>query len=277
MGETIRYTDSRGNVFTFAVAGKLKYLDGTNLEQWQVSPVWEQAYDHSTLYGYGTERRTFDLRFMVTTDTYDNVRGTIGAMRRALLADASHSLVTGTAVMGTLEVILDNGGTYSVTAAVAMPKIENPQRRLSEVTLSFQANSPWWRYGAQASAGSAFDGTTPVSVDVNNAGEVYTWPAYVVTGSIDTPRITDSVTGRYIEIGTVTAADDDVLRIYTNPPLIEYVAGGTAPAVKWTGYAGTVSHFFPLSVGAGTLTLSASDGTATWQATWDVMLGGLGQ
>ena len=278
MGEAVKYTTAQGNAITITAASQIKYLDGTMVDAWDVEPVWDTAYDRSTLSGYGLGRRQFGLRFVIKADTYDNVRGTIAAIRALVLEDVSR-VVSGIApaAMGTVEVVLDNSGTYTTRAAIRTPSISGPHNVLAELVLGFESDEMLWTYGAEQSALGTFAGTTLVNVAFNNAaGDFFSRPHYVVVGSVDTPKLLDVESGDYIEIGTVTAAVDDELHIYTDPPKIDYVAGGTATAVNWTGFAGTVSKFPPFQAAAGTVQLSATAGTAIVTAYWDVRVGGLG-
>ncbi len=277
MGETVKHTTAQGNAIMITAVSQIKYLDGSMLDAWDVEPVWDTAYDRSTLSGYGLGRRQFSLRFVIKATTYDNVRGTIAAIRAFVLEDVSR-VVSGIdpAAMGTVEIVLDNGGTYTTRAAIRTPSISGPHNVLAELVLGFESDEMLWTYGAEQSALGTFDGTTPVNVAFNNTGDFFSRPHYLVVGSVDTLRLTDVESGDYIEIGTVTAANDDELHIYTDPPRIDYVAGGTAPVANWTGFAGTVSKFPPLQASAGTVQLSAAGGTAIVTTYWDVRVGGLG-
>ena len=111
----------------------------------------------------------------------------------------------------------------------------------------------------------------------NNAGDVPAYPTFSIVGQMGTPTITYP-SGNYIQIGTVTANAADILNIYTKPGdlRVDYIAGGTATAANWTGYAGTASDFETLPVGAGTLFLQVTSGTPVWTVTWDVYRTGIG-
>ena len=272
MGEQITYTTSAGSALRIDVDGSVKYLDGSNIDTWQVEASWEQAYDTAVLQGYGSRRRAFGLRFSVEGTAYDSVRGTLAALRRHMMYDVARDEA------GTVQVVLDNGGTYTVKAAPVAPSIDGPGNTYAEVVLNFEASSPWWEYGAQVEGTTACNGTTPVNLVYSLSNSDFkVWPEYQITGVAGTLTITDNETGDYIQIGTVTANIDDVLRIYTDPPEVLYYEHGAGDGVAWTGYGGTVSDFFALLPPDGSVQLTCSaGGTALVSMFYTERVGGLG-
>ena len=278
MSETIRYTNSAGTAQALTIAGTVKYRHGEGIDTWQVEPLWEAAQGSHTLSGYGMPRRRFTLTFAEKTSTYDALRGTLTALSAVMMYDVSRSISGADQdAKGTIEVVLDAGGTYSMRVAPAGISVDGPNYRHMEVNMSFEGDSQLWRKGGVTSAaGTMTDGTIAGALAFNNAGDYHTWPRFTLTGAAGTPVLTYP-NARALTVGTAMAGTLDVLRIYTDPPLIEYVAGGTAAAVRWTGYAGTASHFEPLPIGAGTVTLTAASGTLAASMEWDTYVAGLGR
>jgi len=118
---------------------------------------------------------------------------------------------------------------------------------------------------------------TKAAAVFNNAGDVPAYPKFVLTGNIGTATITYP-NANYIQIGTVTANNTDNMTVYTKPGQLrvdyDEIGGGTVD--NWTGYAGTVSSFDTLPVGAGTVFLAVTSGTPVFDMTWDVYRTGIG-
>jgi len=269
MGETIRYIESDGTVHELTTPG-VKYIRGEGLDVWPVEPVWENiSADHSIYDGTDLRRREFSLHFIVQADSYDNVRGTVAQWRSWFLRDIARG------TPGTVQIVLDNGGTYWTQASVAAPEWDGPTHRLGVIRLSFQAPGPFWYYGATVELAGTFNGTTPVNIAYTNDGDYHAWPMHKITGACGTPTITNLATGESITIGTATAVND-VLWIYTQPVRVLYIQGGTAAEQNWTGYAGTASRFFALDPGGGTIRLRAASGTAQYRVYYNIVRAGLG-
>lgn len=275
MAEIIRYIESNGTTHTLTTAN-VKYVSGEGLDAWPVKPIWDELTgDTALLGGWEHNRREIRLRFAINADTYDNARGTVRTWRQWFFRDVNRGLA------GTVQVVLDNGGTYSIAAAISESDVGEPQYTYNDVTLAFEASSLYWKYGATQSTASAFNGTVAVDVGYNNTGDYQTYPVHIITGPIGTPTIANPVTNEMIQVGTAMAGSADVMYIWTNPVLIRYYAGGTAAGDKnqganWTGYAGTVSDFWALGMNAGTVRLTAASGAATYQLQYDIRKAGLG-
>jgi len=271
--EVVRYIDTYGGTTTLG-----RYVDMAQCHVWSVEPVYDEIVGDSALFaGYDLSQRTLELKLAARGTAEDDLVGTIAACRRPSVDDASRYRTV--KALGTV-VVVHNGGTYSCGAANASPDIDGPYNTYAGVTLRWQAPDPFWTYGAAIGSVSAFAGTAGVNVTWNNTGDYQTYPVHKITGIVNTPKIRDFPNAEYIQIGTATAGTADQLWIWTNPPMVRYYAGGTAAGDKtaganWTGYAGTISTFYPLQVGAGTARLSATSGSATYQLTYDIRKAGI--
>jgi len=279
MAETVTYVDSLGTSHT--LSANARYLRGDGVDVWHVEPVMDELYgEWDSVAGYDVRGHELSLEFAISASSYDNARATLATWRQAFMRDVSRFKHT-TSALGTL-VVIHNGGTYTQwDVANATPEIRGPDGNYIGVTLKWQTRSPFWKYNATASTVSAFASTTPVWVSYSNTGDYDTWPIHKLTGACGTPTITDSVSGDYIQIGTAWAGTADQVWVWTNPPLIRYYAGGTAAGTKTagtnlTGYAGTVSTFFELQVGAGSVSLYAASGSAAYTLDYDILKAGLG-
>jgi len=279
MTETVIYYDSRGTALYLSTDAR--YLRGDGVDVWHIEPVFDHLTgDTDQFSGYTldwTERR---LSFAVGATTYANARGTVAAWRQFFMREASrYEDASDSQTMGTLEVV-HNGGTYTTPAAGMTPGV-SLDGAYAAVELGFRAPSPFWAYGAVETVGTAFAGTVATSAVWDNTGDWKSYPTHVLTGVVATPRITNSVTSRYVELGTATANVDDELWIWTNPPLVRYYVNGTSAGdptlgTNWTHLAGTASRFDPLQVGGGTLALSAASGSATYELRYNILKAGLG-
>lgn len=278
MAESVRYLDSRGTALDLSTDAR--YLRGEGVDTWHIEPVFDHlAGDPDQLSGYTLDWTELRLSFAVSASTYANARGTVATWRKFFMNEASrHADASDTQSMGTLEIV-HGGGTYTTAAAPMTPTV-SLDGAYAGVALGFRTPSPLWNYGAVQTVGTAF-GTASGSAAWDNTGDWKSYPTHVLTGTFDTPRFTNSVTGDYVELGTATANADDQLWVWSNPPLVRYYENGTSAGDKtlgtnWTHYAGTVSRFDPLQVGDGTLTLTTTSGTATYELRYDILKAGLG-
>lgn len=277
MGETVSYIDSLGTRHT--LTSDARYLSGDGVDVWHVTPVMDEIVgDEDAFAGYALDWRDVKLSFAIGASSYNDARATVAAWRQIFMRDASRYAHNST--LGTIEIV-HNSGTYTAEAANATPDVTGPDGKYVGVALNWRTKGPFWTYGATQTAGSAFAGTVSVYVAWNNTGDYDTWPVHVITGSVNTPRVTDSVSGYYIELGTATANANDQVWIWSGNPLVRYYANGVGAGNRgsgdnWTGYAGTVSTFWPLQVGAGSVGLYATAGTPTYQLRYDIRKAGLG-
>jgi len=273
MGEIIRYIESDGTSHTLTSA-TVRYVHGEGLDDWTAKPVWDDmTNDVDVLSGWDFERKQLQLRFAICADSYEHARGTVAMWRQWFYRDVHRGMA------GTVQVVFD-GGTYTIPAAITTTKIAEPQFGFADVTLAFEALS-FWVYGATQSTATAFAGTSVVSVTYDNSGDYFAYPVHVITGAVGTPTIYNPQTREMIQIGTAMAGAADVMYIWTNPVLIRYYAGGTAAGdpgagSNWTGYAGTVSNFWRLGIGPGTVQIWAASGSATYELRYDIRKAGLG-
>lgn len=136
---------------------------------------------------------------------------------------------------------------------------------------------PWWRSEAVSTAADAFNGTNAVTVTCTNGGDIPS-PVYaVITGVIETPKITAS-DGTYIEVSKTTANADDTLIINcrpygTNRLTVKYYEHGAGAGVfcAVTGNSRPISH----PTGTTNMTLTAASGTATIDFSWYLYYGSL--
>jgi len=271
MAEAITYLESDGTSHALTVDGTYRYIEGLGLDEFYAEPVIDELPANiNVVRDFNWLTRPVSLRFAVQGSSYANMQ----ANRRSLYQYFVPDITRGTA--GTLQFVMDGGGTYQFQAAPRTPARESSANKVSVVSLNFVAPQ-FLHYLPAGSAGTAFNGTANVNLAFSNAGDVPAYPVFTMTGSVDTARITYP-NGNYIEIGTATAGAADVMTVYTKPGLlrIDYELGGTAAVSNWTGYGGTVSTFDTLPTGAGTVVLSAAAGTAALTMTWDALRTGIG-
>ena len=245
------------------------------MDAWHVTPVFDAFIGDMDLFaGYSLDWTELRLSFAIGATTYANARGTLAAWRQEFMRDVSRN------AMGTLVVVHD-GGTYLQPVAHATPRITGPDGPYVGAELIWRTESPFWKYNDTQSTVSAFAGTVAVNVAWSNTGDYKTWPIHKITGACGTPKLTDVGSGDYLQIGTAWTNAADQVWIWTDEPLIRlYVNGASAgdreSGTNLTCYGGTVSVFKSLQVGAGTVQLTATSGTATYQLDYDIRKAGLG-
>ncbi len=265
MGDIITYISfDEANTVILSDGNPYRVVESSGLYNWNAEPVQDDIpYNISVHRSYEYKPRHVTLRIAVLGATYTDVQDNVHDLLAAFASDIEGE------TEGILSVETESGGTYLLNVAPSTPTVERVGIKNVFANLEFVAADLYWRTTGEHTQRS-FNAGTPVAVPFDNIGEVKTWPDMQITGVVNTPRFTYP-SGNYIEIGTVTAAADDVLEIYTRPGevRVDYLAGGTAAPVNWTGYAGTVSKFERLPTGAGTATIVATSGTAIFDLTWN--------
>lgn len=89
---------------------------------------------------------------------------------------------------------------------------------------------------------------------VENRGDWPSYPSFTVYGPINTPRITNSTTGEYIEISTNLASSSDILTINYDQDSFAIEKNGTSVIGSLTNG----STYFKIQPGINNLTLSGS-------------------
>lgn len=89
---------------------------------------------------------------------------------------------------------------------------------------------------------------------INNVGDLPSYPSIVITGPVTTPRITNSTTGEYIELGITLATTGDSCIITYDQDSVSMTQAGNSVLNTLT----TASTLFKLAVGTNNLTLTGA-------------------
>jgi hypothetical protein len=174
---------------------------------------------------------------------------------------------------GTLKAIVPTGGpagTYTryIDCRLAAPfnadSGNQPNTQIQNAVLQFDAPWPFFYDPTEQVARKAFSGATLQSVVVNNAGEEYAWPRYVIYPPASYPQVrlagspSDYMLLRY----NVTAATGPVT-IYVWPIAKNGTYGKRAIGAygaDLTCYVSKESTWFPIPQGHKTLQIAATYG-----------------
>lgn len=134
----------------------------------------------------------------------------------------------------------------------------------STATTSGSSNLPWTLPLALGLTTYTSNGTA------TNAGDLGAYPTITINGPITTPRITNSTSGEYIELGiSLNTSSDTAIITYDQDTLSITQAGSSVLNTLTSG-----STFFKIKSGANTLTLtgatvgSGAFATVAFQSTW---------
>lgn len=273
MSEQIDYIENAGagTVHRLTVTDEYIFISGEGLYAWPVEPLVDDIPHTIAVHrSYKSNQRPVSLRFLVSATTYSLAQQRLATFLAYFVADIEAKRE------GQLRIATDSGYVYTMNVAPGEAEVERVWTRGAFVTIPFIAANPFWSQLPGGRVTGTFNGATPVTVAFYNVGDVKGWPEYTITGIVNAPKITYP-SANYIQIGTVTAAAADILHIYTKPGelRVDYLAGGTAAAVNWSGYAGTLSTFEQLPTGTGNLTLTATSGTPAFVCTWDIQRVGI--
>jgi hypothetical protein len=113
--------------------------------------------------------------------------------------------------------------------------------------------------------------TSSVSVDAYNYGDIDAYPiAIQVVGPVNSPKITNSSTGEYLEVGVNLTTSSNTLSIAYDKDTLRVELDGVSVISQVT----TASTYWKLQPGSNTITLtgsSISDGaycTVSYRSTW---------
>ena len=182
--------------------------------------------------------------------------------------------------VGTAELkrITSGGDTLVLDARAETPSFGEEQigRNAKRVTQRYVAAVPYWRANAEtASATANFNATTPVNISCAVASYVQPWPRIVITGLVNTPKIT-LTDGSVVEINVAMTHADSVLVINYRPPVaVTYTPNGGS-ATNYFGYhTSNTTKFSRLTVGTNNVSIVAASGDATCVVNWYEYYGAL--
>ncbi len=135
------------------------------------------------------------------------------------------------------------------------------------VSLILDCQDPTFYDATEQEETGNFNGTTPVNISCENAGD---WPAYLditYEGPVSEPKLVDAY-GYVMEIENDLSAGD-TLRIITDPQdfTITYTPSGGS-AVSWLGYRTGESQLVFVKPGTNNLTFTAASGNGAITAHW---------
>lgn len=269
MAEQIVYIESNGD-HNSLTASPYKYLGGTGLYEWNVESIYtELPYNIGIHRSYQWHPRKIILDLFVSGDNYYTVQKNIQELFACFLPDIEANET------GTLRVMTENNEIYELAVAPNMPRVTKIWNKGATVSLTLIAPEHHFSQLPEGEVSGVFAGASSVTVDFTNSGDLEAWPIFTITGIVSRPKITYP-DNTYIQVASATAASADLLTIYTKPTdlRIIYQPGGGA-SINWTGYAGSVSTFSRLPLGADSITLSASSGTASLTMTWQNLKAGI--
>jgi hypothetical protein len=166
-----------------------------------------------------------------------------------------------------LRILMDSGNQYAADAVALTAKIERQGPREARVIQQYLAGTPFWRSIDESSASANFDGATPVTLTVVNAGTEPAWLRFVIMGAVNVPKL---VLGDYeIELNLELSAGDQ-LDVNTKSPISVQYTPSAGSAVNAYGYRTEATDIVPFMalVGSNSITLTATGGTGTCTAYW---------
>lgn len=273
MSEQIDYIENAGagTVHRLTVTDEYTFVSGDGLYVWPFEALVDEIPHTIAIHRtYKSNKRDVSLRFLIHSTTYSMCQQRLATFLGYFLADVDAKRE------GQLRIATDSGYVYTMNVAPGQAEVERVGIYGVFVTVPFVASNPLWALLPGGRITGSFNGATPVNVAFYNVGDVKAWPEYTLTGVVNAAKITYP-DATYVNIATTTAAAADILKIYTKPGQlrVDYIANGTAAAVNWSGYAGTLSTFSQLPTGSGTLTLTATSGTPTFVCAWDIQKVGI--
>ena len=213
-------------------------------------PSLDMAVDR----GVAFKPRVITAKFILIASSPSNL---------ALAIRAWDALMNPRLGVGQLRHVAEDGTSRILEARPKSPKwtVRGVWARVEQ---SWYAANPWWRSQTDAIYVTAFNGTTPVVVNVQNDGILPAPPTFRIVGIVSQPKMVNT-SGEVIELLASTSYSDDLLVVNCSlgQPKVMYYRHGTGGGTRWFGYRTAATKFWEVPVGASAITLQAESGTAS--------------
>jgi len=267
MANSFYWVDSAANERTLYIAGTSTtqfVLQGSEYGTGRVGKPYHEATPNRMSDNYRAwiyDRREYGFDVLIKADTASDLETAIGTW------DGWHDPELDEGYIKRITV----GGTTRCLDCIALPvewKYDGPTSVTGKQ--AYIASNPWWRSETRSVTSGIFNGSTDVNVECANGGHIPAWFTAIISGIVETPKLTNSE-GDYIEVNYTTTNADDVIVIITKPwgPCRRYAyyrehgTGDLTPVQMTSG-----SEWITLPTGTGNLVLSAASGTPTFDIAW---------
>lgn len=167
--------------------------------------------------------------------------------------------------------VTNNGGVFLLDAVPGDPEWSGETLTKVHVRQPYTAVNPWWYGPAQAGSG-VFNGITPVSIAVDNTGNIPSWLSILVEGAVEDPQI--AVDGGYFIGLDYTCGAGESLEILCKPPAeIYHIVGSVETSIFGFRTSGSWLNRVAIPSGPSNVVISAASGSADCSISWRPMYG----